>query len=756
MRIGRRGGLRLPPPPGGRYRLALTAVLLAATALAAWQVDSVIAARDRSRFDSEVRRIDTAIEERMRAYVQVLRGTVGLFDASDEVTRTDWRRYVAALRLSEDYPGFKQAGFAPEVPRAELAAFVRRVRAEPLPAGLDDPAVLRRYRVRSPAAALGLDKSRGLPALASPVLYLEPFTKINQRVLGVDMLREPLRREALLRARATGGAVLSPRLRLTAGKGAESGFIVYLGVRKGGRPIGWVTAVLQTERFMRGLLGKAGTSLSFEVSDRTRRGTEALLWSSAGTAADLGPKPLPAEPGSAFERTTLVQMPGRKWAVRYVAGPSYGSTMGRLSPWPVALAGLLLTGLIVLGARGAARWRQQAALLESQAVTLRDARDVAEAATRAKAAFLATMSHEIRTPMNAVIGMSSMLLRAPLRREQRERAEVIRSSGEHLLHVINEILDFSKLESGRVELEHAPFDLAACLESAVDLVRAGADARDVQVRIELEPGVPQWVSGDVSRLRQILLNLLSNAVRHAREHVTLTCAASTHADGWELAIRVADDGPGIDSAEQQRLFEAFTQGRKAKPGGTGLGLSIAKRLVEAMGGAIGVSSTPGDGATFHFTALVGVAVAEARPDAPAEPPAGVDAIRVLVAEDHPINQLMARDAFSALGCVPDVVADGVEVLAAFERQSYDIVFLDLHMPVLDGLATARELRRRLGDECPWLVAMTADVLEEARAEARLAGMDDFVAKPATSEDLARALRRCARRERAEPLADPIV
>jgi len=423
---------------------------------------------------------------------------------------------------------------------------------------------------------------------------------------------------------------------------------------------------------MQGLLGEPGTDLDFAVSDGTRRGTAALLWTTAGVAADLGPLPLPAEPGAAFERTTRVVLPGRSWEVRYVAGPSYGSTMGRLSPWPVALGGLLLTGLIMLGARGAARWRQQAALLEQQAVILRDARDAAEAATRAKAAFLATMSHEIRTPMNAVIGMSSMLLRAPLRREQRERAEVIRASGEHLLHVINEILDFSKLESGRVDLEHAPFDLAACLASAVELVRAGADARDVDVRIDA--GVPQWVSGDVSRLRQVLLNLLSNAVRHAAGEVTLACAAQAQDDGWELAVRVADDGPGIPTDAQERLFDAFTQGSDAKPGGTGLGLSIAKRLVEAMGGAISVSSTPGAGATFHFTALVGAATAsEASPDTAAEPPTGAEAIRVLVAEDHPINQLMARDAFSALGCVPDVVADGVEVLAALERQTYDIV-----------------------------------------------------------------------------------
>ena len=293
-------------------------------------------------------------------------------------------------------------------------------------------------------------------------------------------------------------------------------------------------------------------------------------------------------------------------------------------------------------------------------------------------------------------------MRAPLRREQRQRAEVIRASGEHLLHVINEILDFSKLESGRVELERAPFDLPACLASAVELVRAGADARDVEVRIEVAAAVPQWASGDVSRLRQVLLNLLANAVRSAVGEVTLACAAHELEGGWELAVRVSDDGPGIDAGEQERLFDAFTQGHEAKAGGTGLGLSIAKRLVAAMGGAIGVSSTPGAGATFHFTARVGVAAAaQARHDTVAETATGIEAIRVL-----------------------------------------------------DGLATARELRRRLGGACPWLVAMTADVLEEARSEAREAGMDDFVAKPATSDDLAGALRRCARREQAAP-AHPI-
>jgi signal transduction histidine kinase/ActR/RegA family two-component response regulator len=719
--VSRSRTLRLP--------VLLAVVLLVITALGTWRVHATLADRDRDRFDNEVTRTDTAIAERMRAYVQVLRGGVGFFGASEDVSRQEWLDYVASLRLEERYPGFKSLSYAPAVPRAELAELVRRTRAERVPPG---QGAVRRFGVVVPAGAAG-----PAPALASPILYVAPFTPANVKVLGVDMLREPLRRTAMLRARATGQAVLSPRLRLSGGVGRESGFIVYVPIQRGGRPLGWLTAAFQTTRFMDGLLGgRHGDALRIAVSDGTRRtAARSLLWSTSGVAKDLSPLPLPDGGDGDLTRTTRVALPGRTWTVRYATGPDYTSAWVFWAPLLVVLGGLLLTALV--------------ARLARQAIVLRHARDAAQAADRAKATFLATVSHEVRTPMNAVIGMSSLLLRSPLSVEQESRARVIRSSGEHLLHLINEILDFSKLEAGKVELEAAPFDLRACVDSCVDLVAADAVARGIDVGVTVAPGAPEWVLGDDSRLRQVLLNLLANAVRHSpdRGRVAIAVAAAAVDDGWELRLEVSDHGPGLDAEDQRRLFEPFEQGRSAAAGGTGLGLSIAKRLVDAMHGTIGVVSAPGEGATFTFTARVGTAAPVPRP-APA-PPATSAALaapqlRVLVAEDHPLNQLMVRDAFGQLGVTADVVGDGEEVLSAVERQAYDVVFLDLHMPVLGGLDTARELHRRLAEDVrPRIVAMTADVTADARAEAASAGMDDFIAKPLTPEDLAAALARSA-------------
>jgi signal transduction histidine kinase/ActR/RegA family two-component response regulator len=734
------GGTR-HPLPGGRFRTALAVGLLLITVAGAWRTHAVVADRDRSRFDAEVRRIDTALDERMRAYVQVLRGGLGFFGASEAVSRAEWLRYVDALRLEERYPGFKSLSYAPAVPREDLAAFARGVRAERRPGSPAAARALSAYAVRAPQGAAGV-----APALASPILYVAPFTAENARVLGVDMLREPLRRAAMLRSRATGAAVVSPRLRLSGGRGEESGFIVYAPIERAGRQLGWLTAAFQTERFMAGLLGaEPGDDLRIAVSDGTRRpAASSLLWSTSGVARDLAPLPLPDGGDGALTRTTHVSLPGRTWTVRYATGPGYTSAWTLWAPALVLLGGLIVIGLLVLLARASARWRQTAGLLAEQAEVLREARDAAEAADRAKAAFLTTMSHEIRTPMNAVIGMSSLLLRTPLSAEQESRAQVIRASGEHLLHLINEILDFSKLEAGKVELEQAPFDVRACAASAVDLVGADVASKDLTIALDVAPGTPAWVRGDDSRVRQVLLNLLANAVRHAPhgDRLTVAVEATQRPAGWELSMAVSDHGPGLAIDEQQRLFQPFEQGRDAAAGGTGLGLSIAKHLVEAMGGTIGVVSAPGEGATFRFTVLVGQAEPVARTPAAVTPTETFGHLQVLVAEDHPLNVLMVREAFRQLGATADVVGDGEEALAAVERQAYDIVFLDLHMPVLDGLQTARELRRRLPDDArPRIVAMTADVTDEARAEAQAAGMDDFVTKPVSADDLAAALRR---------------
>ncbi|KAM3096942.1 response regulator [Phormidesmis sp. 146-35] len=412
---------------------------------------------------------------------------------------------------------------------------------------------------------------------------------------------------------------------------------------------------------------------------------------------------------------------------------------------------------------------QQRQELTNKNIALEKAKREAEAANRTKSEFLAMMSHEIRTPMNAVIGMTELLLDSHLTPLQRDFVETIRNSGDSLLTIINDILDFSKIESGKLALERRSFNLLTCLERVFDLLAPRAAEKGLEMSYQIDPNTPDTIVSDVTRVRQILLNLVANAIKFTNVggvtvSVTVRSApADISSRSLDLktadvpcsnviCFAVKDSGIGIAPDRLDRLFQPFSQVDSSitrNYGGTGLGLVISQRLTEMMGGEIWVESQVGKGSTFYFSIVV-PAVASSYPPANAKDyPSNHHQtasntklserypLKILIAEDHVVNQKMAQLLLQHLGYCADIVNNGLEVLEALDRQAYDLVLMDLQMPEMDGLTATRQICQKASR--PRIIAMTANAMQGDREECLAAGMDDYLSKPIRLDTLTRVL-----------------
>ena len=747
----------------GAYRLAILIFLVPVTiGLFLHERFALLRAeRDRAQLLQSIHDQRQSIQQRMGLYESSLRGAASFYAASSHVDFAAWTTYVESLGVLERLPGVHGVGLVLPVGRAGLSRFLEHDLPH-LTRGLEGA---KSVRLRTVA---GGDRPDPEESFIIPfVAPLEP----NRAAVGLDLASEKLRREAAEESRDRGLPIMTEPIVLVQDMKKRPGFLLYAPVYRPGLPLStveerrhahlaWAYAPFVSELFIRGVLGPGNDALGLHVFTGDSTAVESRVFDS-----DPGPHPPP-------EVTEQVLLGGRLFTFdwhRKSKLAATGDPTGWLALGGAVLVGTLLGALVVVlqtlerraKALAEQRTRELSAALEciqEQTKRIEEALLRAEDGNRAKSAFLANMSHEIRTPLNGIIGVSHLLLSAVISPEHKELVNTIKGSGDHLLTILDDILDLSKIEAGKVSLEVAPFDVKECVANVVSFVSSGARNKGLALTSSFDPQVPARLVGDAGKIRQIVLNFVSNAVKFTeRGEVRVLVGVpnrspsgpAPHHGAVSVRFEVLDTGAGIPWEAQAHIFETFRQAEEAfsrKHGGTGLGLAIARQLTQLLGGEIGFDSEPGKGSRFWLTVPLKIAAAIEPAQQPNPKPTTIPTpigagLRLLVADDNAVNRKVAAMMLERLGCHVESANDGREAIAMALRTPYDVIFMDCQMPEVDGFEATQTIRQRENTEgrrTP-IVALTANAMQGDRERCLAAGMDDHLPKPVRPDALAAKL-----------------
>ncbi len=648
--------------------------------------------------------------------MEVLYSIASLHAAQGKIERNEFRQFVQQALTRQ--PELQALSWNPLVPAAQRPAMEAAAVADGLP----------HFQFREKDAA-GHFQPAAPRDIYIPVYFIEPLER-NTPALGYDLGSDAERLSSMARARDTGEPVATAPIQLAQGPDNQPGFLVLLPVFSGPTPkdiserraqlAGFAVAVFRVNDLVSGMFADLKRKgIEAELFDESRNGN--LIYAGTDYAAKTG-------------ATVNLTVAGRPWVMVFAPTPELIASESHFQSSLVLAGGLAFTLLTTAYLYGGWRRTKQVAAanaaLQEEIIVRQRAEAAADAANHAKSDFLASMSHEIRTPLNAILGYTQLMQRDPqLPPEQRDAVSGISASGRHLLGLINEILDLAKIEAGRMELNVADFDLAALANGLTATFRPLCAQKKIGFRLEFSGGQKIGVRGDEGKLRQVLINLVGNAVKftHAGE-VFLRIQPLPDAR-WHF--EVIDTGLGIPENEQQEIFKPFHQGSgAAHQGGTGLGLAIAQRQVELLGGKLELQSERGIGSRFFFHLPLPPAVHAVEEIIPRTTRlAPGQSVRALVVDDHLENRNVLGGMLAAVGCEVFFAAGGGEALQVARAQRPEIIFLDLLLPDLSGLETARQMLADKSCGSPKVIAHTASALGRHRDEALAAGCVDFVAKP---------------------------